>query len=72
MLFGQNNIVMNLYQFDCRDSGAEVSEDEEAAPGGGPPLVEAVMATLRRLCSRLLLSPHTDVKHGEDLYCCDS
>merc|ERR1719410_2319280 len=47
----------------ARDSGAEVSEDEEAAPGGGPPLVEAVMATLRRLCSRLLLSPHTDVKH---------
>lgn len=52
----------------ARDSGAEVSEDEEQESGvtiqcDGQKLVEMILNTLRKACSLILLSQHTDTKN---------
>jgi len=50
-----------------RDSGAEVSEDENENAAGseeeGTILVEMILNTLRKTCSLLLLSPNTETKN---------
>eukprot|EP00091_Calanus_sinicus_P006266 TRINITY_DN16880_c0_g1_i1.p1 TRINITY_DN16880_c0_g1~~TRINITY_DN16880_c0_g1_i1.p1 ORF type:complete len:271 (-),score=45.98 TRINITY_DN16880_c0_g1_i1:190-954(-) len=50
------------------DSGTEVSEDEEQEVGvdipcSGRKLVDMIMKTLRKACSLILLSQHTDTKN---------
>eukprot|EP00090_Calanus_glacialis_P009571 TRINITY_DN17954_c0_g1_i1.p1 TRINITY_DN17954_c0_g1~~TRINITY_DN17954_c0_g1_i1.p1 ORF type:complete len:706 (+),score=139.80 TRINITY_DN17954_c0_g1_i1:343-2460(+) len=50
------------------DSGTEVSEDEEQEIGvdihcSGRKLVDLIMKTLRKACSLILLSQHTDTKN---------
>jgi len=50
------------------DSGTEVSEDEEQDVGGdiqcsGRKLVDLILKTLRKACSLILLSQHTDTKN---------
>lgn len=50
------------------DSGTEVSEDEEQereidVPCSGRKLIDLIMKTLRKVCSLILLSQHTDTKH---------
>jgi hypothetical protein len=51
------------------DSGTEVSEDEEPDVGGdiqcggGRKLVDLILKTLRKACSLILLSQHTDTKN---------
>jgi len=52
----------------AKDSGAEVSEDEEQEGMldihyGGHKLVEMILNTLRKACSLILLSQHTDTKN---------
>ena len=54
----------------ARDSGAEVSEDEEHdrvvnLHCDGRRLVEMIMNTIRNACSLILLSQHTDIKNGK-------
>ena len=57
----------------AQDSGAEVSDDEEISRTdqsredlqGGVQLIELIMKTMKKTASVILLSQHTEYKHGK-------
>ena len=58
----------------AQDSGAEVSDDEEISridqskedPQDGAQLIELIIKTMKKTASVILLSQHTEYKHGDN------